>query len=455
VSSQSFTVELFWRCPHRGSLGVCAHLNAGRSMRCTACNFDKTIDCRDDYLADGTRIEGDDAFTLTEEQAARGQVRDPAVQALFDRGTTWICTVCTPETDNRSTGNPAADTCSRCGTPRLSVGMDRPKAEQVMSEPDFDRARAHEHDADESDGPPPVDPFATERLQPATSPRGRLQGAAKYLLIACAVAGVLFGGWWLFAQHPVHVTVAAVSWERTVLLRRRIVVHGSGWGTPSLSETFNVQCVRRDTGTTESCDPYQCNPHPKQFPAGSHKCNPHQERVAAGQEQCGTQTSREACGTESDGPARCTRSGNGSANCVQPTRTRYCARQTPKYCPKWTTVTVYDDCPDYETRMVYDTCWRQCPVWRNWCEYDHHEWPEADRRSLRGSDTAPRWPSDLTVRSDAERLDRAARQSVAFTDGEHRRWTWDPGERIAEFPAGRKWLIAASRAGTVSPIEPE
>lgn len=233
---------------------------------------------------------------------------------------------------------------------------------------------------------------------------------------------------WINTAREVDAKVAVTSWEVAVTLEKRYLRSGTGWSDDMPAGAFNSSCERRQAGT-ENCNPYRCNPHEVNYDCNPHDCNPHQESYDCNPEPCN-------CNTD------CTDEGNGFATCTEDCDTCYdtCYR------------TEYDTCHDSCSRTEYDTCYEQCPVYKNWCNYQYHEWVPQESERAAGFGPTVVWPT-LLAEGVEERIVRSEEYSVIFTDSEDS-WTYKP-RNLGEFQQyipETYWTIEVNRLGTVTPI---
>lgn len=221
-------------------------------------------------------------------------------------------------------------------------------------------------------------------------------------LVAGAVGLVAFLIY-IFAPREFEAKVVGLKWVHTSTYQERSTKHGSGWGMPVFASVFNVRCESRYYGE-ENCHPYKCRPHQV-----SVKCNPY---------TCNCSTS-------------CVSNRNGSRDC-----SRSCS-------------TCYRTCP----RTEYDTCYERCPVHKNWCEYDYHQWENRGSRTLTGDRNNDLAWADLGPVDEVHRMQKTAAYIVHFAlDAE--RFSWDP-ETEAEFrmfDIDQTWQCQAALVGLFKPL---
>jgi ribosomal protein L32 len=222
--------------------------------------------------------------------------------------------------------------------------------------------------------------------------------------IAAAVIGFLVWlGLFLFLPHEVNTAVTSTTWERTMQLQQRETRHKSSWDDQRPDSHFNDECRTKQRGT-EDCNPHDCNAHTE-----SYNCNPH---------DCNCRNV-------------CTDNGNGYSTCNQE-----CS-------------TCYDSCD----KTVYDTCYDQCPVYDQWCEYDYYAWPTILEKTTSGSDHNVRWP-DMPTPKKLQRIKSKEKYKVVFS-GEDDSWDIAPGnvEEFKIYKQGARWKIKVNRAGKVEPLK--
>lgn len=373
----------------------------------------------------------------------------------------WVCSSCGHKNRGRDTD------CAQCGSPKEEdekyAGPDA--GSEIVTDPELLKlARAganrtcpycgadvregdescnscgatrneHRDEAGEDDVPPadkPPEPPPLKHEEPDPVPKRPFNWRAALIVLGCmaAVGGLIWLGVWLFAPWEVEATVADATWEHAATLRQKTLMHGEGWESDMPAGTFNRSCETRQNGT-EDCNPHDCNPHPVDYECNPHQCNPQQVAYDCNPHPCNC---REVCT-----PLR-----NGFSECDQHCDTCYdtCYR------------TEYDTCYDTCTRTEYDTCYDQCPVYAEWCRYDYHEWPVIDSGRTTGTGHDVAWPP-LSANGPDQRLEKAARYEVRFSDGE-KGWDYRP-DGLADynrFPLDGRWRIKVNRAGQVWPLRP-
>jgi hypothetical protein len=68
---------------------------------------------------------------------------------------------------------------------------------------------------------------------------------------------------------------------------------------------------------------------------------------------------------------------------------------------------------DSKGNETCDTCYHQCDVYRDWCDYSYFDWPVAKTESTSGTGHETSWPV-LTAKSATERLERSEFYQVTF-----------------------------------------
>lgn len=258
--------------------------------------------------------------------------------------------------------------------------------------PDFDRKIAIKNN--------------TAKIPASPRIRGRESRRAFFIGIAISIAvSVLFvGAFWLFSSHLTHATVTSATWSITRNLRTRATLHDSGWGSPS--GAFNTSCQTRYYGD-RNCNPYDCNAHQE-----SYSCRPHDCR-------CSTYTTTSG---QKNGFSRVT---------------------THQRCD-----TCYDSC----SRSVHDTCYRQCPVYRDWCEYDYYEWPITATLTTAGSGQNVYDPP--LEAGELQRIDQIEDFKAVFSHKD-RTWSLSPMRaEYARYAIGSEWSVEVNRAGGFKVLGP-
>lgn len=239
---------------------------------------------------------------------------------------------------------------------------------------------------------------------PSTTWRIYIAVAAAVLALGCLIWGVV----WLATPREYDVPVADLSWKYTEKMRVRELRHSAEWGRPGpkgyyQDTPFNVSCQRKYYGQ-EDCDPYDCEPYQAEEACGNYECN------------CRTQ---------------CKDKGNGFSDCRQE-----CERCT-RYC----------------TKTKYRTCYRSCPVYKQWCDFDYFEWPVRTTQETTGTTHQVSWPG-LKPTSDFSRIERSEHYEVRFRCKDEMQ-TYRPQDLadFRRFSPGDYWRIRIGKVlGGVEPV---
>lgn len=319
-------------------------------------------------------------------------VTDKKMLAEAALGANWVCTFC---------GGQARDdggNCKVCAAAKDEGANKRRSPKPTVVLPDFDRqVPANKRVVETGQGKMLVD----RRPPPAEERVPDLRRKIPWLLWlagtlgAAALLSLLI---WLLVPHQKHAKVQSTHWTHTVKIRQRTTVHDNGWGSPA--GAFNVSCDRRKKGT-ENCHAHDCRPHTVRYESGSHECNCRQS---------------------------CSGGKNGYSSCSE----------------------VCDDCPDYSTRTEYDTCYDQCDVYDDWCEYDEYKWPVVATPTHEGDDQSCTWPS--VAITDTQRAEQVASYDVVFAYDD-KTATYHPSsvDDYRRFTVGVPWLIKVNIARMVYP----
>lgn len=86
-------------------------------------------------------------------------------------------------------------------------------------------------------------------------------------------------------------------------------------------------------------------------------------------------------------------------------------------------------------------CWKECPVYKDWCSYDYHDWPIVDRAATEGTTHEVTWP--VLEAPDAEhRVTDVAEYRVRLERGS-RAWVHQPKtlDEFRGFEVGSAWTV--------------
>ena len=259
--------------------------------------------------------------------------------------------------------------------------------------------------------------YETSAESPATAPAVVARAAAaprrrsKWpVRLGAALLVVVLALFLLFRTQVVEAEVVARSWEHSVVVERYQIVAGEGFAEKRPREAFDI--VR------------------------SGERHHHDQRVQDGTERQ-SYTERVACGEDcSTTSVSCTENDNGFKTCRggdRVCRTRYCSE------------TRYKDVPKYKSVPVYEPWY----TWRAW------EWKVNRTVVERGTEEAPRWPSDERIQLGAgckpgerERTRREPQYEVVFAGEEQERYPYRPRslEEFSALSSGVKRKIRVGRA---------
>ncbi|MGI5865033.1 MAG: zinc finger Ran-binding domain-containing protein [Myxococcales bacterium] len=312
-----------WDCPQCGNKG-----NRGSEIKCSACGKVRAEDVQ---------------FYLDDEDAA--EVTDEAALARAKAGADWICEYCgatTPADQAR---------CKSCAADRT------------------EKRRAVKVHLDQPEAPAPK----------KKSKAGLVLAGFCLLAIAC--------GFFLCRTKEAPMTLAAVSWERTVEVEKHTTVVEEDW---------------RD-----------------ELPAGARILSTERKVHHTDKVQVGTKKVK--VGTKD--------LGNGYFEDVY--------KEEPVYETRQRTVT--------EDEPVY----REDPVYADWCRYEIDKWVRDRVEKASGTDKSPSWPAVST--SDKQRSGKETETYRAvFKDADGDEYEWRPKlDEWQRLEVGRKYNVM-TRLGSVT-----
>lgn len=367
---------------------------------CKAKNLGRHVKCQQ---CGSTKEKDESDIVPDPEREAVPEVTDPELLRQARQGPNWFCEFCSSQVRDEF-GN-----CKNCSAPKKNE-PEKEVERDTWSPP----RRAHYN------SPPPPDP----------PPSYGLTGG-QFFRWFFTVAGVLLFIWflvWLITPKKVDATVQSINWQYNVTLERDFLKHGSGWGTGA--RAFNISCQSKYYGT-ENCQPYDCNPRQVEYSCGSYVCGTKTESYSCQPYSCNCRT-------------RCRDNKNGYSTCSETCSTCYrsCTRQVDKTCTK------------YCNKTEYSTCYKQCPVYRDWCEYDYYEWAPVDSAATSGATHVVSWPA-LQASGSRERLRKSEKYQVLFGDGKET-WELNPDSlgEFKRFSKDSRWRIEIGPFRNVKVIQP-
>lgn len=329
-------------------------------------------------------------------------VTDPELLRLAAQGANWVCEFC---------GGQVRDEFNRCvkncGAPKpydpLSPVEDiftPTKPPDPTPEPlQAPEARLEAPRPLPTGVPGPGVSYRPPKLPKDPAPWKLIIGLGGALLGLATLLTYLLSPW------EETTTVSGIQWNYRSDLHQRTLMHGTGWGAPVGS--FNTSCKSKFYGT-EDCHPHDCRPH-----SVSYECN-------CSSYECNCRKS-------------CTDNKNGFSTCEESCST----------CQRCSTC----------SRTEYDTCYDQCDVYKDWCEYDYYEWPIVATSQTGGIVHDEHWPP-LVANGAEQRLDRTERYEVQFANKKDK-WTLKPRSLndFQRFNTGATWRIKVNRLGSVTPLQ--
>lgn len=350
-----------WDCPY-GHPG-----QDGEAMKCAGCGAPRP-DNVEFYLPSDARV-----------------VTDPKAIAAAKAGSDLICDSC---------GSSVAAGQTAC--PQCSAPLDESRRQKVTEytrreDAPSESPRALRQREEEAPRRPAVRATNDAELNRI----GRAM-TTHTILLALLVIGAMAGIWWLMTPHQVTLTVANVSWERTVSIEEERTVKEEGWVVPAGG---------RETGSYSAIHHYNS----RKVGERSVRCHSQgdREKVGVRHFRCHsghriqTGTRRYACGT--------TNLGNGRF------RQNYCSE------PTYSTLPCTHDCQ--EDQYGYVACKHHCtedimepyPVYAEKHKYDIERWFDLRVDRAGAFDTDPKWPvPDLSPRQRVKA--RSETRKVTFTD---------------------------------------
>lgn len=217
--------------------------------------------------------------------------------------------------------------------------------------------------------------------------------------IVTAAILMITGLYFLFRTQEFTAVTTETKWIHIGQYEERLTKNGEGWGAPG--GAFNTKCERKYYGTE--------------------KCNPYQQSYSCNGRSCNCRNS-------------CTSNGNGFSTCR----------------------TVCSTCYSTCYRTVYDTCYSQCPVYKDWCTYNYHQWVGRGSRTLTGDDPSTmEWP-DLGRIDDTHRLVKTPAYIVHFVDQEDAEnkfsYAPDTADNFSRFHKNQEWTCEKAIIGRFKPM---
>ncbi|MBI5544013.1 MAG: hypothetical protein HY901_09010 [Deltaproteobacteria bacterium] len=332
-----------WDCPQCGLKG-----NRGSEQKCRQCN----------------KVRGDEVRFYLEDEAA--EVLDEAQLAKAQAGADWVCQFC--EAINPAGGKQ----CRSCGAERTEKQRE---VKEILDQPVS----------------PPLPPPKKKGL-------GRPAGIVG--MLALLLGG---GGWLLCAPSERAMSLARVSWERTIEVERYDTVVKEAWrdevpgGGRVQSATQKVHHVNKvQTGTRAVS---------KQV----------EEKV-----QTGTRTVKVG---KKD-------LGNGYFEDI--------TKEEPVYERRTRTVT--------EDEPVY----RDDPVYKDWCKYEIEEWHRDRTERASAADATPHWPQTRLSGGKEREGKRSEAYLAVFKDEKGKEWEWKPPfDSWKGLAVGQTYKLDVSRLGGI------
>jgi hypothetical protein len=372
----------------------CGLWNKGRHIQCQSCGAAKQKSERDVVNA-GAKTVTDKGLLADAQQAPNFVCGFCLSQNRDDDGNCVQCGASRESSEERAHSDVADH--SRPPTPSDGQG--------VFVESVLGRSVNQEWDVPLPEGYTPL-PRRTHIPSRSATIAPTARRYRRLLSTLCIVFGAVVIVWlliFLFSTHEGEATVSSLTWEYTSTLYQKGVHEDSDWRDEMSAGHYDESCTVKFFDYVD-CNPTKCNPHEVPY-----RCNPR------------------------------------NCNCVeQPVDLGNGFSRMEQFCD-----TCYDTC----TRTEYSTCYEQCPVNKDWCDYKYDTWPQVDQRQLGGDTHKVRWPS-LFAQGSNQRLDKIEFYSVALQPS-------DGGSKVnvgvntlqefRSFNIGDVWIVKTNRAGMFDP----
>ncbi len=225
------------------------------------------------------------------------------------------------------------------------------------------------------------------------------------IIVIVGLAAIVIASFvtWACGSHEVQGEVTARSWACTTTLYRTTDENDSGWCNSMPGNAKELNRDRRQNGT-ENCEPYECVKR-----TGDNSCNCREVNC---------RIDRSSCSDNS----------NGTASCDE-----VCDREC-------------DKCPD-----EMGTCYKQCPVYEDWCEYRHPVERAVGSHTATKSDDFPICPEVSTAYR--ERTGTVTGYSITVTaDGKSHEIKPDDLSEYRGYHLGDRCTVTVGNLGDVRSI---
>ncbi len=412
------TIEMLWQCTS------CTYVNKGRHVVCQECKNPK--DGSERYFS-----PGEDAPVVT----------DPKLLKLAANPENWKCPYCNSHQRDES----GLNICKEC---KAAQGGEKKIAEKVESEEARAVKKAEQKEAATATSPPeplPPPPIPPEILftQPRTThirhrqatletpaaPDSSAHLSIRHLLLGgIGLVFLVLGVWWLVGMlrpYESTATVTSLHWKRSISIETRSLLHVKGWGHAP-GNAFNIQSATLQKGTKQ-CNPYTCGQHDETYPCKKKE------------QESYTCTELTNCRTEIT-PVR---GGNGNGF----GRKQKVCDEISKRCTR--TVEKDSTC----TKKVDTICYKQCPVYDTWSEYDIYRWQHLTTPTTQGRDNNPYWPARGAQGKDERESNRSENYTVTLT-WKNNSATNEPHSEsdFRRFELGSHWRVKVNRFGSLLAI---
>ncbi|MGE0324597.1 MAG: hypothetical protein AB7K71_32770 [Polyangiaceae bacterium] len=383
-------VEMVWTC------SSCRRENLGRHMVCQTCGSPKEE--HEEYRMPGT-------------PAQLPSVTDANLLQIAHGGANWRCRYC-------GSNQRAADgDCANCGG---------------------DRAR-HQQASWQGAAKP-----ATASTVGKSGGKGLLALAlvAVPVVLALVVCGALMTrrssvqAVQAPAFHTEYGTIASASWSQSVYVERYQIVEREGFEDAKPKAATDVRSLgQRQHHVDKVPDGFDTQTYTEEEPNGF------RTETYTEQEQCGQdctplpKSCREVCTPQGNGFAKCDQVCTGGGESCSP---KYCMVTKTRQVPQTHMVTKTRQVPKFIDVPVMAAYFK----WKQWA------WEPARTLEEKGSDFAPRWPSDEQIKlgeglakGEKERKSERASYSVLYRTATGKEYTYRPKD-LPEFTRCKDTYLA-------------